>query len=150
MKALKIDISRSDGKLDAKGPLRPAEQRRWTRCSITPAVEATLQRCRKASLSGFDFVRALQSPSRDGVQGGKDQVRRGCPGSLVGGRHAIQLQQRAARLPDLLARASASGELLPNRDVNGRAYVELRSSSNVVRRNTSRITGNLKAIVLRP
>ena len=53
------------------------------------------------------------------------------------------------RLTAGLLNASASGDLLPNKDVNGRAYVELKSSSNIVKGNF-RITGNLKAIVLRP
>jgi hypothetical protein len=48
-----------------------------------------------------------------------------------------------------LLNASATGELLSNKDINGRAYVELRSTSNIVK-GTFKITGNLKAIVLRP
>ena len=39
------------------------------------------------------------------------------------------------------------GETL--KDVNGRVYVELRSSSNVVK-GTFRVTGDLKAIVIKP
>ena len=83
---------------------------------------------------------------RDGVQGGKtkfDELSGNL--SVAGARYSYS----NVRLDAGLLSASASGELLPNRDVNGRAYVELRSSSNLVKGNF-RITGNLKAIVLKP
>jgi hypothetical protein len=48
-----------------------------------------------------------------------------------------------------LLSASGSGEILPTREINGRAYVELRSSSNVVK-GSYKVTGTVKAIVLKP
>jgi hypothetical protein len=48
-----------------------------------------------------------------------------------------------------LLSASGAGEVLPNKEVNGRAYVELRSSSNVVK-GSFRVTGDNKGIVLKP
>jgi len=143
MKALKIEIL-SDGKLDAKGRY-VLQSNALDTLFENPRVDAAFT-VQKGSLSGFDFVRALQSPSRDGVQGGKTKFDE-LSGSLsvAGTRYSYS----NVRLTAGLLSASAAGELLPNRDVNGRAYVELRSSSNVVK-GTFRITGNLKAIVLKP
>jgi hypothetical protein len=45
--------------------------------------------------------------------------------------------------------ASGAGDVLPNKEVNGRAYVELRSSSNVVK-GSFKVTGDNKGIVLKP
>jgi uncharacterized protein involved in outer membrane biogenesis len=143
MKALKIEIV-SDGTLDAKG--RYALQSNSLDALFdNPRIEANFN-VQKGSLSGFDFVRALQSPSRDGTQGGKTKFDE-LTGSLSvnGSRYSYN----NVRLTAGLLNASASGDLLPNKDVNGRAYVELKSSSNIVKGNF-RITGNLKAIVLRP
>ncbi len=143
MKALKIEIL-SDGKLDAKGHYA-LQSNSLDILFENPRIDATFS-VQKGSLSGFDFVRALQSPSRDGVQGGKTKFD-DLSGSLsmAGPRYTYS----NVRLNAGLLSASASGEVLPNRDVNGRAYVELRSSSNVVK-GAFRITGNLKAIVLKP
>jgi AsmA-like protein len=143
MKALKIDIA-SEGLLDAKG--RYALQANSLPTLFdNPRVEATFN-AQKGALSSFDFVRALQTPARDGVQGGKTKFDE-LSGSLSmsGGRYTYS----NARLRAGLLSASGACEVLPTREINGRAYVELRSSSNVVK-NTFKITGTLKAIVLKP
>jgi len=143
MKALKIDIS-SEGLLDAKG--RYALQANSLPTLFdNPRVEATFN-AQKGALSSFDFVRALQAPTRDGVQGGKTKFDE-LSGTLsvAGARYTYS----NARLRAGLLSASGACEVLPSREINGRAYVELRSSSNVVK-NTFRITGTLKAIVLKP
>jgi hypothetical protein len=108
-------------------------------------VEATFN-VQKGALSSFDFVRALQAPTRDGVQGGKTKFD-DLSGTLSvgGGRYTYS----NARLRAGLLAASGACEILPDREINGRAYVELRSSSNIVK-NTFKITGTLKAIVLKP
>ena len=143
MKAIKIDIS-SEGLLDAKG--RYALQANSLATLFdNPRLEATFN-VQKGALSSFDFVRALQAPTRDGVQGGKTKFD-DLAGTLsvAGGRYTYS----NVRLRAGLLAASGACEILPNREINGRVYVELRSSSNVVK-NTFRITGNLKAIVLKP
>ena len=143
MKAIKIDIS-SEGLLDAKG--RYALQANSLATLFdNPRLEATFN-VQKGALSSFDFVRALQAPTRDGVQGGKTKFD-DLSGTLsvADGRYTYS----NARLRAGLLAASGACEILPNREISGRAYVELRSSSNVVK-NTFKITGNLKAIVLKP
>ncbi len=143
MKAVRIDIS-SEGLLDAKG--RYALQATTLATLFdSPRVEAAFT-VQKGALSSFDFVRALQAPTRDGVQGGKTKFDE-LSGTLsvAGARYTYS----NARLRAGLLSASGACEVLPNREINGRAYVELRSSSNVVK-NTFRITGTLKAIVLKP
>jgi len=143
MKALKIDIS-SEGVLDAKG--RYALQGNALPTLFdNPRLEATFS-VQKGALSSFDFVRALQAPVRDGIQGGKTKFDE-LAGTLsvAGARYTYS----NARLRAGLLSASGACEVLPNREISGRAYVELRSSSNVVK-NTFRITGSLKAIVLKP
>jgi len=143
MKALKIEIS-SGGLLDAKGRFA-MQSSSLDALFDSPRVDSTFT-VLKGDLSGFDFVRALQSPRRDGVQGGKTRFEE-LSGALnvAGGRYTYS----NTRLTAGLLAASGGCEVLPNKDVNGRAYVELRSSSNVVK-NTFRITGTLKAIVLKP
>ncbi len=144
MKALKIDIT-SEGLLDAKGRYALQANSLATLFDSNPRVEATFN-IQKGALSSFDFVRALQAPTRDGVQGGKTKFD-DLSGTLsvAGSRYTYS----NARLRAGLLAASGACEVLPNREINGRAYVELRSSSNVVK-NTFKITGTLKAIVLKP
>jgi hypothetical protein len=80
------------------------------------------------------------------VQGGKTKFD-DMQGNLAvnGGRYTFT----NVRLIAGLLSASGAGEVLPNKDVNGRAYVELRSSSNVVK-GSFRVTGDNKGIVLKP
>ena len=143
MKAVKIDIS-SEGLLDAKGRYALQANSLATLFEY-PRVEAAFN-VQKGSLSGFDFVRALQTPTRDGVQGGKTKFDElSSTLSVAGARYVYS----NARLRAGLLAASGACEISPNREINGRAYVELRSSSNLVK-NTFRITGTVKAIVLKP
>ena len=143
MKAFKIGIA-SEGQLDGKGRYNMQSNSLATLFD-NPRVEATFN-VQKGALSSFDFVRALQTPSRDGVQGGKTKFDE-LSGSLsvAGTRYTYS----NVRLRAGLLAASGACEILPNREISGRAYVELRSSSNAIK-NTFRITGNLKAIVLKP
>jgi hypothetical protein len=143
MKALKIDIV-SDGLLDAKGRYSLQASSLDTLFD-NPRVESTFT-VQKGSLSGFDFVRALQSPRRDGVQGGKTKFDELSGALTVAG---ARYTYSNARLTAGLLAASGACEILSNKDISGRAYVELRSTSNLVK-NTFRITGSLKAIVLKP
>jgi hypothetical protein len=143
MKALKVDIV-SDGTLEAKGRyvLQSAALERLLDGARVDAVFMV----RKGNLSGLDLVRALQSPSRDGTAGGKTKFEE-LSGSLSasGGRYLYN----GVRLIAGALTATGQGEIDPNQDVNGRTYVELRSSANVIRGNF-RVQGNLKGMVLRP
>jgi hypothetical protein len=143
MKALRIDIA-SSGLLDAK--VRYTMQGSGFDTLLNaPKIDSTFL-VQKGDLSGIDFVRALQSPSRDGVQGGKTKFD-DLSGSLAinGSRYTFT----NVRLIAGLLSASGAGEVLPSKEINGRAYVELRSTSNVVK-GGFKITGDNKAIVLRP
>ncbi|MEO8626512.1 MAG: AsmA family protein [Betaproteobacteria bacterium] len=143
MRSLKIDIA-SEGRVDAKG--------RYSAQSNT--VETLFNNSRadgnfviqKGSLAGLDLVRALQTQARDGVQGGKTKF------DEMNGNFAVngnRFNYSNVRLVAGLLNASGSGEVLPNKEVAGRAYVELRSPSNVVK-GTFRVTGDMKAIVIKP
>ena len=143
MKALNIDIA-SSGSLTVKG--RYALQGSSVDTLFdNPRLEAAFA-VEKGDLSGLDFVRALQSPSREGIQGGKtkfDELTGNL--SISGARYTYSNM----RLASGLLAATGGGEVAPNKEINGRAYVELRSSSNVVK-GTFRIFGNPKAIVVKP
>jgi uncharacterized protein involved in outer membrane biogenesis len=143
MKALRIDIA-SSGLLDSKGRYS-MQASSFDGLFNNPKIDSTFL-VQKGDLSGLDFVRALQSPSREGVQGGKTKFD-DMQGNLAvnGGRYTFT----NVRLIAGLLSASGAGEVLPNKDVNGRAYVELRSSSNVVK-GSFRVTGDNKGIVLKP
>ena len=143
MKALKIDIT-SDGNLSAKGRFA-MQSNSLDALFDNPRVEVAF-RVQKGDLSGLDFVRALQSPSREGVQGGKtkfDELTGNL--SIAGARYAYS----NVRVSAGLLNATASGEVTPNKEISGRASVELRSNANVVRGNF-RIVGDPKAMVLKP
>ena len=143
MKALNIDIT-SDGNLSAKG--RYAMQSNSLESLFeSPRLEVAFS-VQKGDLAGLDFVRALQSPSREGIQGGKtkfDELSGNL--SIVGSRYAYS----NVRVTAGLLNATASGEVAANKEISGRASVELRSNANVVRGNF-RILGDPKAMVLRP
>jgi hypothetical protein len=116
MKALKIEIL-SDGKLDAKGRY-VLQSNALDTLFENPRVDATFT-LQKGSLSGFDFVRALQSPSRDGVQGGKtkfDEVSGSL--SVAGTRYSYS----NVRLTAGLLSASASGSAAQPRRTVARTW----------------------------
>ncbi len=143
MKALKADIT-SDGSLEAKGHFlmqSPALETLFDTARIDAAFAV-----HKGNFSGLDLVRALQSPSRDGIAGGKtkfDELTGNF--SLSGGRFVFNgVKVSAGALS-----ASGQGEITPSDDVSGKLYVELRSSANVVRGNF-RVQGTTKGMVLKP
>jgi len=143
MNALKADIP-SDGTLDAKG--RYAMQAvALDKLFDAPRVDAVFM-VRKGNLSGLDLVRALQSPSRDGTAGGKTKFEE-LSGSIstANGR----MQYNGVKLAAGALTASGQGEVEEDKEVNGRAYVELRSSANTIR-GSFRVQGSLKGMVLRP
>ncbi|MCW5626744.1 MAG: hypothetical protein KIT73_18655, partial [Burkholderiales bacterium] len=95
---------------------------------------------------GVDLVRALQSQSREPIRGGKsrfDEV----SGSLnvAGNRY----QYRNLKLQYGLMVANGQFDVMPDQEVTGRVYVELKSSSNQFRGNYA-VMGNVKAMMLKP
>jgi len=143
MKALRIDLA-SNGGLDARTRFS-MQSASFDSLFNNPKVESSFL-VKKGDLSGMDLVRALQSPSRDGIQGGKTKFD-DLSGNLAinGARYTFTNMRLIAGLLS----ASGAGEVLPSKEVNGRAYVELRSPSNVVK-GSFKVTGDNKAIVLKP
>jgi len=100
----------------------------------------------QGNLSGLDLVRALQSPSKQGVQGGKTTFEEVAGNvSLSNGRY----QYSGVRIKAGAMNASGQLEIAPSRDVAGRAYVELRSTAGTIRSNF-KIGGSTQAMLLRP
>jgi uncharacterized protein involved in outer membrane biogenesis len=143
MNALKADIP-SDGTLEAKGRFA-LQAVALDNLFDAPRVDAVFM-VRKGNLSGLDLVRALQSPSRDGTAGGKTKFEE-MSGSLSTSDGRIQFN--SIKLAAGALTASGQGEISANKDVNGRTYVELRSSANTIRGNFL-VQGTLKGMVLRP
>jgi hypothetical protein len=143
MKALGVAIT-SDGTLEAKGKYALQSTALDTLFNA-PRIDAMFM-VRKGNLSGLDFVRALQSSTRDGVAGGKTRFEQMSGNLSVGGG---RYQYNGVRLEAGALTATGQGEITPGSDVNGRAYVELRSSANTVRGNF-RVTGSVKGMTLKP
>ena len=101
---------------------------------------------RKGDLDGVDLVRALQVGGRENVQGGATRFEE-ITGTLAlsGDRY----QFRSLKLGSGLLSATGGFEVAPNKDVSGKAFVELRSQAAQIRGNFN-VGGSLKAIVLKP
>jgi hypothetical protein len=143
MSALKADIP-SDGTLEAKGRFA-LQSVALDKLFDAPRMDAVFM-VRKGNLSGLDLVRALQSPSRDGTAGGKTKFEE-MSGSINTADGRIQFN--SVKLAAGALNASGQGEVSESKEVNGRAYVELRSSANTIR-GSFRVQGSLKGMVLRP
>jgi hypothetical protein len=142
MRALRMDIT-SEGTLEARGRYAMRANSVETLFDV-PEVDASFA-LRKGSLSGLDFVRALQAPARE-TSGGKTKF-----DEMTGnfGMAAKRYQYSSVRLQAGLLTATGQLEVAPSQDVNGRAYVELRSSANTVK-GSFRITGSVKGMTLKP
>jgi hypothetical protein len=143
MKALQVDIA-SDGALEAKGKYA-LQATALENLFSTPRIDAQFL-VRKGNLSGLDLVRALQSPSRDGVAGGKTKFEE-LSGSFAA--NAGRIQYNGVKMSAGALVANGQAEVSPAGEVTGRTYVELRSSANAVRGNF-RITGGTTGMVLKP
>ena len=95
-----------------------------------------------------DIVRAIQSPSRDGVRGGKTRFE-----TLTG---TLQLtpdkvySYRRLQLGSGPMNAAGNVDVAANGDLSGRVSAELGSKTVVVARGNLAVTGNLKTPLLRP
>jgi hypothetical protein len=143
MKAMQAAIP-SEGTLDARGRL--ATQAASLDTLFDAARAEAIFMVRKGNLSGLDLVRALQSPSRDGVTGGKTRFDEMSGNfSANGGRY----QLNGVKLQAGAMNANGQAEIAQDQEVNGRVYVELRSSATAIRGNF-RIVGTVKGMVLKP
>ena len=93
------------------------------------------------------MVRAIQSPSRDGVRGGRTGFN-----SLTG---SMQLSGktwsfRQLQLASGPMQASGNVDVGPHGDLSGRVSAELGSKTMVVAKGTVNVTGNLKTPILKP
>ena len=101
----------------------------------------------KGSLGNVDLVRAIQSPSRDGVRGGKTLFT-----VLAGSIRAADKQYSYRQLNLNSGQMNASGniDVAPDGELSGRITAEIGSKSFVVARGTLNVAGNMKTPVLRP
>jgi hypothetical protein len=110
-----------------------------------PRVEASFN-IEKGSINNVDIIRAMRSPSRDGVRGGKTGFN-ALAGSmqLANNRYSFrQLQLSSGPM-----NASGAVDVAPNGDLSGRINAQLGSKSVIVARGNLLVTGNLKTPVLK-
>jgi hypothetical protein len=110
-----------------------------------PKLEATFT-IERGELNNVDIVRAIQSPSRDGVRGGKTRFE-----SLAGAVQASdkQFSYRKLQLGSGPMNATGNVDIAANGDLSGRVSAELGSKTVVVARGNLNVTGNLKTPVLK-
>ncbi len=108
-------------------------------------VDATFN-IEKGTLSNVDIVRAIQSPARDGVRGGRTGFN-SLTGSLqFAGKNYSYRQLQLASGP---MQASGNVDIAANGDLSGRVSAELGTKTMVVAKGTLNVTGNLKTPVLK-
>jgi hypothetical protein len=100
----------------------------------------------RGSLNNVDVVRAIQSPSRDGLRGGKTSFN-----TLAG---SVQLANKTYAFRQLQLASgpmSASGnvEVGANGDLSGRVSAEVGSKTVIVAKGTLIVTGNIRTPVLK-
>ncbi len=111
---------------------------------VAPRVDSSFS-VSKGSLNNMDLTRALQTPSREGVRGGKtlfDEF----SGNLSFNDGRYQLKEM--RLISGPLSATGSADISPEKQLAGRVNVELKSGSTFVK-NSFTVSGNLNDLVLR-
>ena len=110
-----------------------------------PKVEATFT-VERGELNNVDIVRAVQSPARDGVRGGKTRF-----DSLAGTLQASdkQFSYRGLQLGSGPMNATGNVDVAANGDLSGSVGAELGSKTVVVARGSLNVTGNLKTPILK-
>jgi uncharacterized protein involved in outer membrane biogenesis len=111
-----------------------------------PRIEGSFN-VEHGELNNVDVVRAIQSPSRDGVRGGKTRFESLTGVVQVAGR---QYSYRKVQLASGPMNATANVDIAPSGDLSGRVSAELGSKTVVVARGTLNVTGNLKSPALKP
>ena len=109
-------------------------------------TEATFN-IEKGTLGNVDLVRAIQSPSRDGVRGGKTLFT-----VLTGSVRAADKQYSYRQLNLNSGQMNATGniDVAPDGELSGRISAEIGSKSFIGARGTLNVAGNMKTPVLRP
>jgi hypothetical protein len=111
-----------------------------------PRVDATFS-IEQGTLNNVDLVRAIQSPSRDGMRGGTTRFNT-LTGSLqAGGKNFSYRQLQLASGP---MNANGTVDVSAGGDLSGRVNAELGSKTFIVARGTLSVTGNLKTPTLKP
>ena len=110
-----------------------------------PRVEASFNVV-KGTINNVDIIRAIQSPSRDGVRGGKTGFN-SLSGSmrLANGSYSYRQLQLASG-PMI---ASGAVDVEPNGNLSGRVITQLGTKNVIVARGNLVVTGNLKTPVLK-
>jgi hypothetical protein len=111
-----------------------------------PRVEANFS-IEGGTLNNVDVVRAIQSPSRDGVRGGNTRFNTLTGSVAVTGKAYSYRQLQLASGP---MNAAGNVEVAPSGDLSGRVSAELGSKTFVVARGTLSVSGNIKSPLLRP
>jgi hypothetical protein len=109
-------------------------------------VEASFN-VEKGALNNVDLVRAIQSPSRDGVRGGRTLFTVLAGSVRAGGK---QYSYRQLNLNSGQLNATGNIDVAPDGELSGRVTAEIGSKSVIVARGTLNVTGNLKTPVLKP
>jgi hypothetical protein len=112
----------------------------------SPRAEATFT-VEKGELNNVDIVRAVQSPARDGVRGGKTRF------ESLGGTLQVadkQYSYRRLRLASGPINATGNVDVAADGGLAGRISAELGSKSIVVARGNLAVAGNIKNPVLKP
>lgn len=131
------------GTLDSKGRYTMQAQTP-DKLFDAPRVESSFT-VNKGSLNNMDLTHALQTPSREGVRGGKtlfDEFSGNL--SFSDGRY----QLREMRLVSGPLSATGSADISPEKQLAGRVNVELKSKATFVK-NSFTVSGNLNDLVLR-
>jgi hypothetical protein len=110
-----------------------------------PRVEASFN-IEKGSINNVDLIRAIQSPARDGVRGGKTGFN-----SLAGSMRLANgsYSYRQLQLSSGPMNASGAVDVEPNGNLSGRVLTQLGSKTVIVARGNLVVTGNLKTPVLK-
>jgi hypothetical protein len=110
-----------------------------------PKVDGTFT-IERGELTNVDIVRAIQSPAREGVRGGKTRFE-----SLAGTVQAADKQffYRKLQLGSGPMNATGNVDVAANGDLSGRVAAELGSKTVVVARGNLVVTGSLKTPVLK-
>jgi hypothetical protein len=109
-------------------------------------VEASFN-VEKGALNNVDLVRAIQSPSRDGVRGGRTLFTVLAGSVRSSGK---QYSYRQLNLNSGQMNATGNVDVAPDGDLAGRVTAEIGSRSVIVARGTLNVAGNLKTPVLKP
>ena len=142
MRALHVDIP-SEGVLEAKG--RYAMRAGALDTLSTHPRWTPRSRCAKAACR--DWISCVPCRRRRArPPGGKTKFDEMTGNFNLAGK---RYQYSSVRLQAGLLTATGQLEAVPSEDVNGRAYVELRSSASTVK-GSFRITGSVKGMTLKP